>query len=144
MNNKILAYDLKIGKIIFLNEKDKELYIQHVLEDLQSSTVNYVTQRLSEQELYLFNIPESYDLSNDKSLFYNKISKLIEEIKKSQDYSYIQQNIISLKYIEKEELELNYPIMCGIVNFIYLIIYQRKKGKIYFMLFLIKEFCLKI
>ena len=129
MNNKILAYDIKIGKIIFLNEKDKELYIQHVLEDLQSSTVNYVTQRLSEQELYLFNIPESYDLSNDKSLFYNKISKLIEEIKKSQDYSYIQQNIISLKYIEKEELELNYPIMCGIVNFIIYIFDNLPKKK---------------
>ena len=118
MNNKILAYDIKTEKIIFLNEKEKELYIQHVLEDLQSSTVNYVTQRLSEQEIYLFNIPESYNLSTDKMLFYTKISKLIEDIKKSQDYSYVQENIIALKYIEKDELELNYPIMCGIVNFI--------------------------
>ena len=118
MNNKVLAYDIKTEKIIFLNEKEKELYIQHVLEDLQSSTVNYVTQRLSEQEIYLFNIPESYNLSTDKMLFYTKISKLIEDIKKSQDYSYVQENIIALKYIEKDELELNYPIMCGIVNFI--------------------------
>ena len=96
--------------------------MSNVLEELQLSIVNYATQKLSEQEIYLFNFPESSILQEVKSIFYSTVHKLIEEIKKRSDYSYIQNFIPKLKDSEKGQLELNYSEICGFVNFIVYII----------------------
>ena len=58
MNQKILTYDLITKKIILIDEKQKEEYMTSVLDELQHSIVNYVTQKLSDQEIYLFNFPD--------------------------------------------------------------------------------------
>ena len=122
MKQKLLSYDLITKKIIQIDEEKKEEYMSNVLEELQLSIVNYATQKLSEQEIYLFNFPESSILQEDKSIFYSTVHKLIEEIKKSSDYSYIQNFIPKLKDSEKGQLELNYSEICGFVNFIVYII----------------------
>ena len=122
MNQKLLSYDLITQKVILMDEEKKEEYMSNVLEELQYSIVNYATQKLSEQEIYLLNFPDSSILQEDKSVFYSTIHKLIEELKKSNDYSYIQNCTLKLKDAEKGQLDLNYSEICGFVNFIIYII----------------------
>ena len=102
-----------------------------VLEKLESSIINYVSQKLSEQEMYLFNFPESNFLEYDQKLFFSTLQKLIENIKKSKNYSYVKYNSISFKDSDKGELELNYQEICGITNFIIAIFDNLPKKKNY-------------
>jgi len=129
MSQKIISYDLKTKNFALLNEKDKKEYIDNILAELQNSIINYVTQKLSEQEIYLFNFPESNALLNNKNLFYTTIKKLIEDIKNSENYSYVQYHIPKFKDKDKGELELGYEEICGIVNFIIFIFDNSKKDK---------------
>lgn len=119
MESKFISYDINTQKIIKL---ENERYMQSVLEDLQSSIVNYVTKKLSEQEIFLFNFPESTLLLNNNNLFYDTVQKLVNEIKKSKIYFHVQNKSIKFKGAEKGELDLDYGEICGIVNYIICII----------------------
>ena len=99
MESKFISYDINTQKIIKL---ENERYMQSVLEDLQSSIVNYVTKKLSEQEIFLFNFPESTLLLNNNNLFYDTVQKLVNEIKKSKIYSHIQNKSIKFKGAEEK------------------------------------------
>ena len=128
MNLNFLSYDLKNKNIILLNNKEKEGYMINLLEELQSSIVNYVTQKLSEQEIFLFNFPESQIMYKDRNLFYSIIHKLIEDLKKNkEDFLNFQKKTVIFQGCEKGELELNYQEICGLVNFIINIIEKLPK-----------------
>ena len=131
MNQKIISYDVITQNITILNDKQKEELMHNVLEELESSIINYVSQKLSEQEMYLFNFPESNFLEYDQKLFFSTLQKLIENIKKSKNYSYVKYNSISFKDSDKGELELNYQEICGITNFIIAIFDNLPKKKNY-------------
>ena len=116
MSTNIIAYDLLKGNIVtFSNEEMKKLF-NKVLSDLQMNIINYFN-KFSEQEIYLFKFRDTKEISENKNSFYSIIQKLIEEIKKSKIYQYIQSQTISFLYT-KEEVKLDYEEICGIVNFI--------------------------
>ena len=129
MNQKLLSYDLITHKIILIDERKKEEYMSNILEELQHSIINYATQKLSEQEMYLFNFPDSTILKEDKNIFFTTVHKLIEEIKKCSDYSHIQKIPLKLEDAEKGQLDLNYQEICGFVNVIIYIIENMPKKK---------------
>ena len=126
MKQKFLNYDLNTQKI---SESDKENYMQNVLEDLQSSIINYVTNKLSEQEIFLFNFPESSELIREEKLFFITINKLVDEIKKSNSYYYIQNCSPKFKGADKGELEIDYQEICALVNYIIYIVINLPKKK---------------
>ena len=128
MESKMIVYDLKSQNIISLTNEQKRNYFSIVLNQLQKTVANYFNQNLSDQETFLFNFPESNKLSKDKNLFYSTIKKLIEEIKNSKYYEYTESQQAKLE-IEKGRLKLNYEEICGLVNFIILIINHIKKKK---------------
>lgn len=137
MESKFITYDLNTQKIrISENEK----YMQNILEELQSSVISYVTNKLSEQEIFLFGFPDSNILLNDKNLFFITVNKLVENILKSNNYNYIQNCSPKFKGVDRGELELDYQEICGLVNYIiYIIVNLQKKNKVS----LIHDFCFK-
>ena len=129
MNQKIISYDLETQNIALLDDKYKKENLNNILAELQNSIINYVDKKLSEQETYLFNFPESNSLLKDKNLFYTTIKKLIEDIKEDDNYNYVQYHIPTFKDKDKGELELGYEEICGMVNFIIYIFDNIKKDK---------------
>ena len=126
--SKMISYDSKTQNIIILTNEEKENYYKSVLQDLQITIAKYFTQKLSEQETFLFNFPESEKLVKDKSLFYNAVHKLIIDIKKNEKYIVLKNQ--SLKFnITNGELKINYEEICGITNYIIAIIDNLKKKK---------------
>ena len=123
METNLISYNIKPPYISELNKEDKEKKFLELLKDLDDSIINYNDKKLKEQEMFLFNFPESDFLLNNKNLFYKTIEKFIEEIKKdNNNYSYIKSRTISFKHLDKGELKLTYEEICGFVNFIISII----------------------
>ena len=128
MESNMIVYDLKTQNIISLTNEEKKNCFKIVLNDLQKTVANYFSQHLSEQEMFLFNFPEYNKLSKDKNLFHSTIKKLIEEIKNSRYYEYIENQQAKLE-IENGRLKLNYEEICGLVNFIISIFHHTKKKR---------------
>ena len=126
--SKMISYDSKTQNIVILTKEEKENYYKSVLQDLQITLAKYFTQKLSEQETFLFNFPESDKLVKEKSLFYNAVHKLIIDIKKNEKYIALKNH--SLKFnITNGELKINYEEICGITNYIIAIIDNLSKKK---------------
>ena len=117
MSSNIISYNLIKENIVTLSNEEKDILLSKVLSDLQMNLINYFN-KFSEQEIYLFKFRETKEISENKSSFYSIIQKLIEEIKKSNNYQYIQFQPISFLNTKKDEVKLNYEEICGIVNFI--------------------------
>ena len=135
MESKFITYDLNTQKI---RKSENEKYIQNILEELEASIINYVTNKLSEQEIFLFGFPETNILQNDKKLFFITVNKLVEDILKSNSYNYIQNCSPKFKGDDRGELELDYQEICGLVNYIiYIIVNLQKKNNVS----VIHDFC---
>ena len=117
----MISFDLKTQNVIILTKEEKDNYNKSVSEESRKLLAKYYFQKLLEQEIYLFNFPESEKLLKDKSLFFSTIQKLISEIKKSSRYNYIKTQPLKLS-LSNGELEINYKEICGFANYIIVII----------------------
>ena len=129
MNSKMISYDIITQNVIILTNEEKDIFMRKVLEELNFAVANYFTQKLSEQETYLFNFPQSDQLSKDKNLFYATIHRFIGDIKKSNIYSTIKTQNIKIKITNDGEFKINYEDICSFVNFIIEIINEIPKKK---------------
>ena len=129
MNSKMISYDIITQKVIILKNEEKEIFFKKVLEELNFAVANYFTQKLSEQESFLFNFPESDQLSKDKSLFNSTINRFISDIKKSNIYLNLKNKNIKIKIGNDGEFKINYEDICSFVNFIIEIIHEIPKKK---------------
>ena len=129
MNSKMISYDIITQNVIILTNEEKDIFMRKVLEELNFAVANYFTQKLSEQETYLFNFPQSDQLSKDKNLFYATIHRFIGDIKKSNIYSTIKTQNIKIKITNDGEFKINYEDICSFVNFIIEIISEIPKKK---------------
>ena len=128
-NSKMISYDIITQNVIILTNEEKEIFNKKVVEELNFAVANYFTQKLSEQETFLFNFPESDQFSKDKSLFYTTIHKFISDIKKSNIFPFIKSQIIKIKITNDGEYKINYEDICSFVNFIIEIIHEIPKKK---------------
>ena len=125
----MISYDIITQNVIILTNEEKDIFMRKVLEELNFAVANYFTQKLSEQETYLFNFPQSDQLSKDKNLFYATIHRFIGDIKKSNIYSTIKTQNIKIKITNDGEFKINYEDICSFVNFIIEIINEIPKKK---------------
>ena len=128
-NSKMISYDIITQNVIILTNEEKEIFNKKVVEELNFAVANYFTQKLSEQETFLFNFPESDQFSKDKSLFYTTIHKFISDIKKSNIFPFIKSQNIKIKITNDGEYKINYEDICSFVNCIIEIIHEIPKKK---------------
>ena len=131
MNSNYISYDYNPPYISLLNENEIKTKCNNVFEELQQNVVDYTTQKLSEQETILFNLPDlkDKDKEKDKNGFLRAIEKFIDDIKKDSNYSYVKSKSINLKEIKNEEMNISYNEMCGLANVIIYIFENMERKK---------------
>jgi len=129
MNSNYISYDYNPPYISLLNENEIKTKCNNVFEELQQNVVDYTTQKLSEQEPVLFNLPDLKDKEKDKNVFLKAIEKFIDDIKRDNNYSYVKSKSINLKELKNEEMNISYNEMCGLVNVIIYIFENMERKK---------------
>ena len=129
MNSNYISYDYNPPYISLLNENEIKTKCNNVFEELQQNVVDYTTQKLSEQEPILFNLPDLKDKEKDKNVFLKAIEKFIDDIKRDNNYSYVKSKSINLKELKNEEMNISYNEMCGLVNVIIYIFENMERKK---------------
>lgn len=129
MNSNYISYDYNPPYISLLKENEINSKCNDVFEELQQNVVDYTTQKLSEQEPILFNLPDLKDKEKDKNVFLKAIEKFIDDIKRDNNYSYVKSKSINLKELKNEEMNISYNEMCGLVNVIIYIFENMERKK---------------
>ena len=129
MNSKYISYDYNPPYISLLKENEIKSKSDNAFQELQQNVIDYTTQKLSEQETSLFNLPDLKDKEKDKNVFFKTIEKFIDDIKKDSNYSYVKSKSINLKEIKNEEMNISYNDMCGLVNVIIYIFENMERKK---------------
>ena len=129
MNSNYISYDYNPPYISLLNENEIKTKCNNVFEELQQNVVDYTTQKLSDQEPILFNLPDLKDKEKDKNGFLKAIEKFIDDIKRDNNYSYVKSKSINLKELKNEEMNISYNEMCGLVNVIIYIFENMERKK---------------
>lgn len=129
MNSNYISYDYIPPYISLLKENEINSKCNDVFEELQQNVVDYTTQKLSEQEPILFNLPDLKDKEKDKNVFLKAIEKFIDDIKRDNNYSYVKSKSINLKELKNEEMNISYNEMCGLVNVIIYIFENMERKK---------------
>jgi len=129
MNSNYISYDYNPPYISLLKENEINSKCNDVFEELQQNVVDYTTQKLSEQEPVLFNLPDLKDKEKDKNVFLKAIEKFIDDIKRDNNYSYVKSKSINLKELKNEEMNISYNEMCGLVNVIIYIFENMERKK---------------
>lgn len=129
MNSNYISYDYNPPYISLLKENEIKSKSDNAFQELQQNVIDYTTQKLSEQETNLFNLPDLKDKEKDKNVFFKTIEKFIDDIKKDSNYSYVKSKSINLKEIKNEEMNISYNDMCGLVNVIIYIFENMERKK---------------
>ena len=129
MNSNYISYDYNPPYISLLKENEIKSKSDNAFQELQQNVIDYTTQKLSEQETSLFNLPDLKDKEKDKNVFFKTIEKFIDDIKKDSNYSYVKSKSINLKEIKNEEMNISYNDMCGLVNVIIYIFENMERKK---------------
>ncbi len=129
MNSNYISYDYNPPYISLLKENEINSKCNNIFRELEQNVVDYTTQKLSEQEPILFNLPDLKDKEKDKNVFLKVIEKFIDDIKRDNNYSYVKSKSINLKELKNEEMNISYNEMCGLVNVIIYIFENMERKK---------------
>lgn len=127
-SESFIIYNTNQPNISLLSSSGKNSYWMKLLDQLQITVVNYITNKLNEQETTLFDFVEVPFSKMDKNQFYKSVKLLIEKIKTErfgkgeEDQQFFQTGGVQFPLIDKGQFCLSFQNICSIVNFLIFLI----------------------